>query len=443
MGHPIANDRSEVAFGDAKPAMTREQAVAEADRCLFCTDAPCIAACPTSIDIPQFIRKISTGNVHGSAETIFRSNILGMSCARVCPVEVLCVGACVFNHMHSPPIQIGRLQRFATDAAFDAGWRFFEAGADSGRSVALLGAGPASLACAHELRRLGHRCTILEQKPVLGGLNTSGVAPYKMRADNALAEADWVLRIGGVDVKRGTGVDGPEDAASLESRYDAVFIGVGLGEDTPLRVPGENLPGVRGAVAWIEEMKLRRVDLSGIRRCVVVGGGNTAVDCVREAMGLSVESVTLLYRGLESAMPGYAHEWTAARAAGATAEWRALPTAFEGDGRVQRVRCTRVDEHRRPVAGTEFTLEADLVLIAIGQARLGQMFGAMAGIRLENGRIVTDAAGATGRPGWFAGGDCANGGKEVVNAAAEGKRAAGAIHEYLRRRTADQGGPRA
>ncbi len=435
MGNVLPTGRSEEVFDDAKPAMSREQALAEANRCLFCTDAPCIKACPTAIDIPQFIRKISTGNVRGSARTIFESNILGMSCARVCPVEVLCVGACVYNHMHSPPIQIGRLQRYATDAAFDADWRFFEAGQDSGKSIALIGAGPASLACAHELRRHGHRCTIYEQKMGVGGLNTTGVAPYKMRADRSVQEAEWVLRIGGIDVRHGATVGSSVSLAQLEQQHDAVFIGAGLGADSRLNAPGEDTPGVVGAVHWIERMKLGCVDLSAVKHCVIVGGGNTAIDCVREALGLGVRSVTMVYRADESAMPGYEHEWAAAKKAGARAEWRAVVTAFEGTPSLQRVRCQRVDADKRPVPGSEFTLDADLALLAIGQSKLGQLFAGLAGIALDKGRIVTDADGRTGRAGWFAAGDCANGGKEVVNAAAEGKRAAIAIHNHLLQRS--------
>ena len=424
-------DRSEAAFTDYKLPLAREQAIAEANRCLFCTDAPCVNACPTRIDIPQFIRKIATDNVKGSAKTIFESNILGMSCARVCPVEVLCVGDCVYNNMDSPPIQIGKLQRYATDVAFDNNWRFFEAGPDTGRSVALIGGGPASLAAAHELRRFGHRCTIFEKRSVLGGLNTTGVAPYKMRADQSLREVDWILAIGGIEVKLNTAIGEQVPLSDLESKFDAVFVGAGLGADSTLNIPGESLPGVVGAVQWIEHIKRAKATLDGVHRCVVVGGGNTAIDAVREALGLGIPRVTMLYRGGESGMSGYQHEWDAAKQHGAIGEWRALPVAFEGSGKVQRVRCQRLDEHKKPVAGSDFTIDADLVLVAIGQSKLGQMLGSLSGITIDQGRVVTDAHGFTGRSKWYAGGDCTNGGKEVVNAAAEGKAAAHAIHQFL------------
>lgn len=431
------HQRSESAFADYKLPLLRDAAVAEANRCLFCHDAPCIKACPTAIDIPQFIRKIATDNVRGSAKTIFESNILGMSCARVCPVEVLCVGACVYNDLEQPPIEIGKLQRYATDRAYEAGWTFFEAGKPTGKRVALIGAGPASLAAAHELRRFGHACTIFEKRAVVGGLNATGVAPYKMRADRAMTEVEWVLSIGGIEVKTGVSVGTDVPLEALEREFDAVFVGVGLGADSRLGVPGEELAGVHGAVAWIESMKLGRVDVGAIRRAAVIGGGNTAIDVVREVAGLGIPHVEMIYRGTREGMSGYAHEWTAALAEGAHAEWRAVATAIEGDaGRVERVRCVRVDENKRAIAGSEFTVEADLVLLAIGQSKLGAMLAGLGGIAVESGRIRTDAHGFTGRSKWYAGGDCTNGGKEVVNAAAEGKRAARAIDAALSR-----GGP--
>jgi glutamate synthase (NADPH/NADH) small chain len=423
--------RSEAAFEDYKLPLSPAQAVVEAGRCLFCHDAPCVTACPTHIDIPQFIRKIANGNDRGAARTILESNILGMSCARVCPVEVLCVGACVYNDLEEPPIQIGKLQRHATDRAFEEGWRFFEAGAPTGRRVALVGGGPASLAAAHELRRLGHACTIFERRGFLGGLNTTGIAPHKMKADRSLTEAEWVLGIGGIEVRTGAEVGRDVPLADLEREFDAVFVGIGLGADTRAALPGEELRGVQGAVAWIERMKLGDAGLADVRSAVVIGGGNTALDAVRELLALGVPQVTMLYRGSEDVMGGYAHEWAAAKDAGARAEWRAVAVAFEGAGALERVRCARTDEARKPIPGTEFTIAADLALVAIGQAKLGVALAGLAGIRVEGGVVRVDADGFTGRPGWYAGGDCANGGKEVVNAAAEGMAAARAIDREL------------
>jgi len=427
----IDESRSECVFDDFKGPLLPDQAVIEANRCLYCSDAPCITACPTSIDIPEFIRKISTGNIKGSAKTILDANIHGMSCARVCPVEVLCVGACVHNHQGVPPIQIGKLQRYATDIAYEQGWRFFEAGAATGKSVALVGAGPASLACAHELRRFGHACTIYEKRPVVGGLNTTGVAPYKMRADRSLDEVEWILGIGGIEVKTGALVGTSPSWEQLERDHDAVFLGFGLGVDSTMNLPGEEAAGIHGAVELIERMKLGKVSVSAVRNAVVVGGGNTALDAVRELLGLGARTVTLVYRGTEAAMSGYHHEWEAAKVEGARALWQAQPVQFLGKDRVEGVRCVRVDDDKRPIAGTELDIEADLVVVAIGQAKLGELVSALPGVQVDKGRIVVDENGGCGRPKYWAGGDCANGGMEVVNASAEGKRAARAIHGFL------------
>ena len=424
-------DRSEASFGDYKPAYSSAQALAEANRCLYCVDAPCVQHCPTGINIPEFIRKIGTGNVRGSAGTIFAANVFGMSCARVCPVEVLCAGACVYNEMDTPPIEIGKLQRYATDAAYAAGWEYFTAGPDSGKSVGIVGGGPAALAAAHQLRVDGHACTIYDAGGALGGLNTTGVAPYKMRADQSLAEVEWVLRIGGIAVESGVQVGRDVSWEALQQRHQALIIAVGLGVDRTLDIPGKQLAGIHGAVEYIRVLKLGQVDLAGVRSAAVLGGGNTAIDAVRELRGLGVPEVTMVYRGTEAQMSGYVHEWKAAKVEGVRAAFQAQPLAYVGEDRVRGVRCARLGGDRRPT-GEEFTVAAEVVLLAIGQARLGEFAAALPGVRVDDGRIVVDADGATGRPGVYAAGDCANGGKEVVNAVAEGKRAALAIDRTLR-----------
>lgn len=424
-------DRSEAIFEDYKAPYKLQEAIAEAERCLYCYDAPCIRACPTAIDIPTFIRKIATGNLKGSAKTIFDSNILGMSCARVCPVEVLCVGDCVYNNEESPPIQIGKLQRFATDVAFEEGWTFYEAGPDTGKKVACLGAGPASLAAAHKLRQFGHAVTIFEKRDVLGGLNTTGVAPYKMKADRSVEEVEWILSIGGIDLKTGVSIGEDISLAQIEADYDAVFVGFGLGPDKYLGGE-EDIHGVLGAVDFIEQFKLGAFDLASIQRCLVLGGGNTAIDAVREALGLGIETVEMVYRGDEPGMSGYQHEWKAAKVEGARGVWRTQPLGYEThNGAITGVRCARVDADKKPIPGSEFVIPADLVLVAIGQAKQGELLQTLEGVEVKWGKVVTDASGATGRPGVYAGGDCRNGGKEVVNAAAEGRDAAIAIHAYL------------
>jgi glutamate synthase (NADPH/NADH) small chain len=333
--------------------------------------------------------------------------------------------------MGVPPIQIGKLQRYATDIAYEEEWEFFEPGADTGKRVALVGGGPASIACAHELRRFGHHPTIFERHDYLGGLNTDGVAPYKLKADVSAQEAAWVLSIGGVDVRANVEVGKDVAWNTLENDFDAVFLGVGLGPDKELRTPGEDLDGVERSVDWIARMKTGHIDVSGVKRAAVIGGGNTAMDCVRELLGLGVPHVSLVYRGTDEGRSGYDHEWNWAKYEGAVAEWSAVPSTYEGEGRVERVRCDRLDANKQPT-GEQFTLDVDFVLLAVGQAKIGDAIAAAVdGVESEWGRLVVDENGALGRPGWFAGGDAANGAKEVVNAAAEGKLAAQSIHKYL------------
>lgn len=431
--------RLEEQLPDRKPLMNDHEAVAEATRCLYCTDAPCIPSCPTSIDIPEFIRQISTGNTMGAAHTILRSNILGYSCSRVCPVEVLCESTCVYNELDEKPIAIGKLQRVATEQAYARNERFFEAGPDTGRKIALIGAGPASLACAHELRRLGHATVLFEKRPQPGGLNTSGVAPYKLAAIDGLREFDYVLGIGGIDIRCGVELGKDVTLAELEADYDAIFIGVGLGPDGWLKAQGADLDGVIGAIDWIERIKLDPsfALADNLQDLVVIGGGNTAIDVVREALGLDIPSVSMIYRRNEATMSGYAHEWQYAKVEGARGLWHTQPIGFEGaDGVLTGVKCvrTQIDENGKVshVEGSEHVVPAQAAVLAIGQSKLGELFGDVEGIELDWGKIATDAGGATGNPKYYAGGDCRNGGKEVVNAAAEGKAAALSIDAYLK-----------
>lgn len=442
-GRPLPSGRLEERFEDKKPLLSSREAIAEANRCLYCVDAPCIDSCPTDIDIPEFIRQIKTENLAGSAETILASNILGMSCARVCPTEVLCESTCVYNEMDEKPIRIGRLQRYATEHAYREDLHFFEAGEPTERKVALIGAGPASLACAHELRRMGHETTIFESRPRPGGLNTNGVAPYKMPAPDALREIDYVSAIGGIDIHYETEVGYDVTLAELDNHFDAIFVGVGLGPDRWLADKQQKLDGLWGAVHLIEALKTNEgFELpEGTRRVAVVGGGNTALDVVREMRVLGVEEVTLVYRRGEHAMSGYAHEWSEAKREGARGLWWTQPVEVFGDHQVEGLRCQKTrastdDDGREALevlGGTDFTLECDMVVLAIGQSMLGELFEGVEGVETEWGRLVVDPdTGATGNPRYFAGGDCANGGKEVVNAVAEGKRAAHGIDGFLK-----------
>ncbi len=441
----LPSPRLEQEMGTWKKQYTENEALVEANRCLFCHDAPCISACPTSIDIPEFIRRIATRDHRGAARKILEANVLGLSCGIVCPVEVLCVGDCVYNHMGVPPIQIGKLQYFAVRDAYDRGIRFWDRGAPTGLRVACLGAGPASLAAAHELTRLGHEVVVFEKRRLPGGLNTTGVAPYKMKAEESLEEVEWVQKIG-FEIRRGVEVGKDLSFAELERQFDAVFIGVGLGPDSYLSIPGRELRSVAGAVDLIERFKNEpRLAMDGVRSVVVVGGGNTALDVVRETTRLGVASVTLVYRRAEDEMTGYDHEHKAAAQEGVRFLYQAHPVAFLGDGAVRSVRLVRTrsgptDSAGRsqpvPVAGSEFEIPADLVVLAIGQSKLESLFSKVPGIVFEGGRLQVDPETyRTGNPRYYGGGDCVNGGKEVVNAAAHGRIAARAMDQALATRS--------
>ncbi len=420
--------RLEEQFPEQKPLLSPAEAAAEANRCLFCYDAPCVAACPTAIDVPRFIRKIATGNLTGSARTILEANLLGYSCARVCPVEVLCVGACVYNALDQPPIAIGRLQRYATEQVLAGHRRVLPVKPRRPGRVALVGGGPASLACAGTLALEGVEAVIYERARLGGGLNTLGIAPYKLRAADALKEVAFVESLG---VRIQTGVEVGEDLPvdRLFAEFDAVFLGIGLGGDTRLRVPGEEGAGVLGATALIERVKHDPAfRLAPSSRAVVVGGGNTAIDAARELARLGV-SVTLVYRRGREGMRGYDHELRQALHEGVHLRPNRAPVAVERrDGCVTALRIAETHDGR-PVDGTEDAIATDLVVVAIGQARLAGLVSRFPGVECDaRSRIVVDpATGRTGNPRVYAGGDCVNGGKEVVNAVAEGRDAARAI----------------
>lgn len=438
--------RLELAFSDLKPGYTEAQARAEASRCLYCHDAPCVAACPTAINVPEFIRKIDTGNYRGSARTILDANVMGYSCALVCPVEVLCVGACVYNHQGRPPIQIGLLQRFAVErGAYDRNVRFWDKGPSTGKRIALVGAGPASLACAHELTRLGHECVVLEQRALPGGLNTTGCAPYKIRTEAALREVAYVSGIG-FEVRTGIEVGRSVSFPELERAYDAIFLGVGLGADSRLGIAGEDLRGVFGACDLIERIKNREAvpELESARTAVVVGGGNTAIDVARQLAHLRLQ-VTLVYRRGAESMGAYEHEQSYARKEGVVFRYLTKPVAYLPGAkgpekeRVRSVRCVNLvwpsdkTGHPEPLPDSEHELAADVVAVATGQEKLVRDLKRIDGITImPDGRVrVDDETGRTGNPKYWSGGDCANGGKEVVYATAEGKKAARGIHRAL------------
>lgn len=436
----LPKERTETEFSDLKPLYTDLQAVAEANRCLYCYDAPCIQACPTDINIPEFIRRIATGNTKGSGRTILDSNILGLSCASVCPVEVLCEGSCVYNHMQVKPIEIGRLQRYATEYIYQNDIQLYEKGAPTGKKVALIGAGPASLSCAAHLTMLGHDAVIFERNALPGGLNTTGVAPYKMRAETSLREVAYIQDIG-VEIQTGVEIGKTKTFAELEEEFDAVFIGVGLGPDSQMNIPGEDLSGCFGALEVIEKLKLGVFDSSQIQHAIVVGGGNTALDAVRELKGIGIPKVTMVYRRTEAEMSGYKHELDYAKREGVELSMLTQPTAVLGSDKVTGLRCVKMQltepdssGRRRPlpIEGSEFDLPADLVAMATGQEKLEALLKGIQNLDLEWGKVLVNEQGQTSNPHYFAGGDCVNGGKEVVNAAAEGKKAAQGIDAYLK-----------
>lgn len=426
-------------FAEIHPPLGEREAVLEANRCLYCFDAPCTNACPTHIDVPGFIKKIAGGNLNGSANKILGANILGLSCARVCPVDVLCEGACVMHRYNQRPIEIGRLQRHAMDRFYASGRRLAPAAQAKPGKVACIGAGPASMACAAALRQAGIAVTIFDSRPLAGGLNTYGVAEYKLRPSVSLQEVDLVRSLG-VDFQLSVEIAGELRLKELEQQFDVVFLAVGLGRTQPLGIPGEDLPGVIDALRFIAEYKMRRGMKVG--QCVaVIGGGNTAIDAATAALRLGAQEVHMLYRRSAAEMPAFGFEYDLARQAGVRFHWLTQPVAIHGKAAVESVECMSMElgspdrkgrRQPQPVAGSNFQLACDMVIPSIGQSRLIEFLSHFRDLQLAGGCVVVDpSTGQTSNPRYFAGGDCVNGGREVVDAAAEGKRAAAGIARFL------------
>jgi glutamate synthase (NADPH/NADH) small chain len=412
-------------FAPKKPLMNSSEAYYESARCLYCYDAPCMDACPTHIDIPLFIKQINTGNIKGAAATIYDSNWLGNACGKVCPTEQLCEGSCVYTHQNMKPLQIGRLQNFATEAVMQAGSPLFSPGKDNGRKVAIVGAGPAGIACACELRVLGYSVEIFEAKALPTGLTVYGTAPYKITNEEALRENEYLQNQLGYTIHYNHPIQNAAQFAELEQGFDAVFLGLGLGATARLGIPGEDLPGVVGAVEFVEELRMKQSGYSIPDTVVVIGGGNTAVDAASESARMGASSVHLVYRRTKVHMGAYDFEYATALGAGVKGVFEASPVRIEGEGQATGVTFARPD-------GTEFHLPAQLVIKGTGQAKQGELLKHLPNISTDNkGRIVVDEAFQTTRPGYFAAGDAVNGGAEVVNAAYEGKCAAQGMHQWI------------
>lgn len=417
------------------PTMAWDEALVEAHRCLMCWDAPCTKACPTDIDVPQFIKRIAQGDLLGSARTILSSNILGGSCARVCPTEVLCAGACVLNDLHERPIDIGRLQAFATDDVVFGDVDLYGPGPATGHSIGVIGSGPAGLSAGAELAKLGHTAVIYEANEHAGGLNTYGVANYKMDMRTALKEVEFVSSLG-VHIRTGVAVGTDVTIDELLDRHDAVFVGVGLGGVPPLGLAGEDLPGVEDALDFIAAIRSGTAGVAG-QRVAVIGGGNTAVDAVTQSAMAGAERVYLVYRRGREHMRGYPHDVERALAQGVEFVLWSAPERVEGDGEVERLVCTRTELDGEgnvvPIDGTEYAIPVDRVFRATGQEKRVSMLSAIDGVELDSsGRVVVNDEYRTGNARIWAGGDCVNGGKEVVNAVQHGKLAARSIDELLR-----------
>ncbi|PKO64134.1 MAG: dihydropyrimidine dehydrogenase [Betaproteobacteria bacterium HGW-Betaproteobacteria-16] len=423
-------------FSDAHPPLTRPQALIEAERCYYCHDAPCATACPTGIDIPSFVHRIAQDNNRGAARAILEANPLGGMCARVCPTEVLCEQACVRNTNEDKPVEIGLLQRYATDAFFARpGAPLFQREAPTGKRVAVVGAGPAGLACAHGLALRGHDVVLFESRPKLGGLNEYGLASYKTTHDFAQKEVAWLLSVGGIEVRTGQQLGRDITLDGLLAGFDAVFLGLGLQGVNALGIAEPTATGLRNAVDFIAELR-QSSDLSTLpvgRRVLVIGGGMTAVDAAVQSRKLGAEEVTIVYRRGAEAMSASRVEQQWAQTNGVTIRHWAGPKELLCEGgavKGMRFAATALRDGKLVETGESFTLEADMVLKAIGQTYVAEPVGKA--IALQGGRIATDAAGRTSLARVWAGGDCRAGGRDLtVEAVEHGKLAALSIHEAL------------
>jgi len=434
----LRQQRAEIAalFEDLHPPFEPQAAVLEANRCLNCFDAPCTSACPTHIDVPRFIKKIASGNLRGSALGILDANVLAASCSRVCPVQVLCEGACVMHHHHTKPIEIGRLQRFSMDAFHANGERLpRKSEEDRPEKIACLGAGPASLAAAAELKQRGFQVTVFDKRSLPGGLNTYGVAEYKLPLAASLREIELIRDLG-VEFRMGVDVETELSLEALEREFDFIFLGVGLGAMHRLDIQGSTYPGVIDALQFIEAYKTgNTTKVEG--SAVVIGAGNTAIDAAIAAKRLGANPVSILYRRTQDHISAFSFEYEHAKQEGVRFEWLTQPIAIHASGnQLTSVECAKMqiapDGTIQPLANSNFSIDCDLMIPAIGQSPLLSLLELCRDVRLDHGQVsINRATGQTTNPKYFAGGDCVNGGREVVDAVADGKRAAVAIAHLL------------
>jgi dihydropyrimidine dehydrogenase (NAD+) subunit PreT len=437
----LTKDQYEQNFSDIHPPFENKTAAeVEANRCLFCYDAPCTKSCPTGINVPKFIKQITTDNIKGSAHTIFTSNIMGAGCSKVCPVEKLCEGACVYNLLEEEPIHIARLQRYSTEKAMENNWQLFKRKPPNGKKVAIIGAGPAGLSCAHVLSREGIAITIYEKESKGGGLMTYGIAAYKVTPEFCEDEVNYITSIGGIDIKYNQELGKNISLTELQKNYDAVFIGMGVGLARQLDIPGEELEGVEDAINFIYDLRDKGYATVPVGdKVAVIGMGMTAIDAATQAKRLGAKEVTLVYRRTETEKPCTDVELDIAKLDGCGIIWLAAPKEVKGiNGKVTELVCSLMQlgepdagGRRSPVdTGKTFTLEVDMVIKAAGQAPFESLADSNQ-ISNSKGKIIIDNNNTTNIPGVFAGGDCVNGGKEVVDAVQAGKDGAKAILTYI------------
>lgn len=433
-------------FSDIHPPFeTKDAALVEANRCLFCYDAPCMKSCPTGIDVPKFIKQITTDNVKGSAHTIFVSNIMGAGCSKVCPVEKLCEGACVYNLMDEEPIPIAKLQRYSTEKAMENKWQLFRRKESTGKKVAIVGAGPAGLSCAHVLSREGIDVTIFEKESKGGGLMTYGIAAYKVTPQFCKDEVDYILSIGGINIQYNKELGKDITLEELRKQYDAVYLAFGVGLARQLDIPGEELEGVEDAISFIYDIRTKGFSQVPVGdKVVVIGMGMTAIDAATQAKRLGAKEVTMLYRRTQEEMPCTQVELDIAKLDGCEIIWLAAPKEIVGkNGKVNALvaEVMKLGEpdasgRRSPVStGETFTIEADMLIKAAGQMPFENLVSAN-GLENKSGKIILKDKATTNISGVFAGGDCVNGGREVVDAVQAGKDGAKDILNYFSRKDA-------